>query len=93
MPIESCTVLSAVQLSKLLFYLPDISHGEEKIPISVSFMQVCQSSDNVCMYVVKNEYTIELEIFARRKFSPISPPDLVGENFLPRIFCPVLMIT
>ena len=53
MPIESCTVLFAVQLSKLLFYLPDISHGEEKIPISVSFMQVCQSSDNVCMYVVK----------------------------------------
>ena len=29
-------------------------------------------------------------IFARRKFSPISPPALIGKIFIMRIFCPVL---
>ena len=37
--------------------------------------------------------TVEPEIFARRKFSPISSPGLAGENFVPQIFCPVLMST
>ena len=35
--------------------------------------------------------TVQAEIFARRKFSPISPPALIGEIFYPRMFCPVLM--
>ena len=35
--------------------------------------------DNEC-----NIYTMHVyvDIFARRKFSPISPPSLIGENFL-----------
>ena len=35
--------------------------------------------DNEC-----NNYTMHVyvDIFARRKFSPISPPSLIGENFL-----------
>ena len=37
--------------------------------------------------------TIYAEIFTRRKFSPISPSALFGENFIRQIFCPVLMIT
>ena len=37
--------------------------------------------------------TVQVEIFARRKFSPISPPALIGEIFCLRIYCPVLMIT
>ena len=31
-------------------------------------------------------------IFARRKFSPLSLLVLVGENFICKFFCPVLMI-
>ena len=34
-----------------------------------------------------------MEIFARRKYSPISPPALIGENFITLIFCPLLMIS
>ena len=34
--------------------------------------------------------TVQPEVFAWRKFLPISPPDLVGENFYQRIFSPVL---
>jgi hypothetical protein len=36
--------------------------------------------------------TVYVEIFARRKFSPVSPPSLIGENFITLIFCPVLKI-
>ena len=35
--------------------------------------------------------TVQPEIFAWRNFLPISPPDLVGENFYQQIFSPVLM--
>ena len=31
------------------------------------------------------------KIFARRKFSPISPSALIGEIIITRIFCPVLI--
>ena len=30
-----------------------------------------------------------VEIFARKIFLPISPPALIGENFITLIFCPV----
>ena len=38
-------------------------------------------------------HTVYVEIFARRKFLPISPSALIGEIFIVRIFCPALMIT
>ena len=40
-----------------------------------------------------NNYTtvyMYVEIFARRKFSPILPPAVIGENFITLFFCPVL---
>ena len=37
--------------------------------------------------------TTYAEIFARRKFSQISPSGLIGENFITQTFCFVLMIT
>lgn len=38
MALDSLTFM--IQMSKVLFYLPDISYGEEKIPISVSDVQL-----------------------------------------------------
>ena len=31
-------------------------------------------------------YTVQLEIFARREFLPISPPALIGENIIHEFF-------
>ena len=36
--------------------------------------------------------TVYMEIFTMRKFSPILPPSLIGENFIMISFCPVLNI-
>ena len=36
--------------------------------------------------------TVYAEIFARRKFSPISPSALIGKIYIMGIFCPMLMI-
>ena len=40
---------------------------------------------------IREIITVYIEIFARRKISPISQPalDLIGENFIKLIFCPV----
>ena len=43
-------------------------------------------SENYYSQSDKLANTIEPEIFIRRKFSPISPPGLVGENFVLQIF-------
>ena len=37
-------------------------------------------------------FTVYMEIFARRKFSPIPPSALIGEIFITGIFCTVLII-
>ena len=61
---------------------------------------VCTSqyTGNHCSYMRAFNFsslyvTVYAEIFARRKFSPISPSALIGEIFITRFFCPVLMIT
>ena len=48
--------------------------------------EVIQKSVSLSHYVI---YFVWLKIFARRTFLP---PTLVGEMFLHRYFCPVLMI-
>ena len=62
--------------------------GREEVQNTTTRGEELQS--NTCMYMCN---TVEPEIFARRKFSPISSPGLAGENFVLRIFCPVLMST
>ena len=45
---------------------------------------------NSSVYALRRELTIIP--FCQEKFSPISPPALIGENFITLIFCPILII-
>ena len=67
---------------------------------NISQVYVCHGSGSYTKILIMNininrdeSNTVYAEIFARRKFSPISPSALIGEIFIVQIFCPVLMIT
>ena len=71
---------------------PDVVHCQtiplvqptEHLPVEVA--------EKTWIHLNKHKNTVYTVIFARRKFSPISPSALFGKIFITQIFCPVLMI-
>ena len=72
-------------------------HNAEQYYISIAYT-VCFNPFPLCICDTKKNkikkpcITVELENFARRNFSPISPSALVGEYFYLQNFSPELMI-
>ena len=59
---------------------------------TVSVSRGHEKERNYCVSLIQYNYynTVYVEIFAKKKFSPISPHALIGDNFIMLIFCPVI---